>query len=108
MDSDSASEWVTQADLDLIKCETIENPDVTPEDLSIKFQRNALPEVTLGVLRIAKHHPDARLRLDASKYVMDRILGKPGTYITTGDDLPVEAIMNSVMNNIDQMLNSRK
>jgi hypothetical protein len=47
------------------------NPIVT--DLAAK----EAPDAFRGLVELSKTHPDARIRLDAYKYIIDRNMGKP-------------------------------
>ena len=48
------------------------------EQYSRRLMQEALPAVTKGLIFTAIHSVNERIRLDAQKYVMERVLGKPG------------------------------
>lgn len=50
----------------------------THQQYARRLMEESLPQVTKGLIFTAVHSVNDRIRLDAQKYLVDRILGKPG------------------------------
>ena len=48
------------------------------EQYSRRMMEDALPQVTKGLINTAIHSTNDRIRFDAQRYLMERVLGKPG------------------------------
>lgn len=61
------------------------------------FQENS-PAAALSIIHIAMYGSNERLRLDAAKYVTDRVLGRPGDDLLQdgGKDLPLDALIKQM------------
>lgn len=49
-----------------------------PEDTANRIFREAAPGAALSIVNMAMRDPNSRVRLTASTYVVDRVLGRPG------------------------------
>ena len=72
------------------------NPGETEKELARRLMKENLPQVTMNVINTALHGSNDRIRFDASKYVMERVLGKIGddTYETSKS--PLEELFDDV------------
>ena len=50
----------------------------THQQYARRLMEESLPQVTKGLIFTAVHSTNDRIRLDAQKYLVDRVLGKPG------------------------------
>jgi hypothetical protein len=59
------------------------------------FQENA-PGAAASIAHIALYGSNERLRLDAAKYISDRVLGRVGDDLGQGEDSPLDAMIRSM------------
>ncbi len=69
---------ISQEDLDAVVMERTVNPVEKPEQTAHRLIVENAPRVALGIVRLANGAASERVRLDASKYVIDRALGRIG------------------------------
>ena len=89
------------------------NPGETEKELARRLMKENLPQVTMNVINTALHGSNDRIRFDASKYIMERVLGKIGddTYETSKSPLEelfddVTAFVNSASDSANASANS--
>ena len=75
--------WVPQKAIEALTMyqqynEGTEKPE-TPVEFSQRLVHEWLPAVTMGMIHIALHSVDERIRMAAQKYLMDRSMGTPHT-----------------------------
>jgi hypothetical protein len=68
-------------------------PDETQAQTARRLMQENSPGAALSIIQIALYSPNDRLRLDASKYVIDRVLGRVGEDLNQGEDSPLEAAL---------------
>jgi hypothetical protein len=68
------------------------------------FKENA-PTAALSIIRMATHGSTERIKLDASKYILERVLGKIGE---DGEEIisPIEAVLNNLTRDAEKHANS--
>lgn len=65
----------------------------TPEQQARRLLKENTPSAVVAIIHIAMHGSNERLRLDAAKYITDRVLGRPGEDVNLGVDSPLEAAL---------------
>ena len=101
MDDD---EWVPAEALKSLQTERIVHSDETELQLSRRLMRENLPLITAGMIHTALHSQSERLRLDAQKYVMDRVLGKVGDDAFEGTVSPIDELTKALVSDTEEML----
>ena len=91
-----SKEWLADDALEALNIERSVRPDETHEQLSRRLLKENVPMATMSVINLALHGTNERLRLDAAKYVMDRVLGKPGEDVFDKDRSPLEELIDEV------------
>jgi hypothetical protein len=68
------------------------------------FKENA-PTAALSIIRMATHGSTERIKLDASKYILERVLGKVGD---DGEEIisPIDAVLNGLTRDAENHANS--
>jgi hypothetical protein len=93
---DLSTEWDSKAALESLVAETI---DVYQGD-TVKHAEMILHDnVALAALMIVhtiKHSPDEKKRLEASKYLIERVIGKAGEGKNAGDDV-LQSLLNEAI-----------
>lgn len=62
-----------------------------------------IPIVTQAMLHLAIHSASERIRFDASRYLMDRSLGRASEESVAPESTPVSEFLESVLQDIDQV-----
>ena len=89
--------WVTSADIDMLNAESRQIKEgETDEELARRIMRANLPSVAMGLAKMALYDTNANVRLRASQYLMDRVLGKPGEDVNVGVQSPLEQLMGEI------------
>lgn len=66
--------WDDPANLEALKMEREVHPDESPEDLVRRFLREAVPNVTQGLIKLALSASNENTKLNAQKVVLDMVL----------------------------------
>ena len=72
--------WIPEDALAEIAAERTkpEHDGETHQQYARRVMEESLPQVVKGLVFTAVHSTNDRIRLDAQKYLVDRVLGKPG------------------------------
>ena len=72
--------WIPEDALAEIAAERTkpEHDGETHQQYARRMMEESLPQVVKGLVFTAVHSTNDRIRLDAQKYLVDRVLGKPG------------------------------
>lgn len=76
------------------------NPQESNEEMARRLINEGVTTAVLGVLHIARHSQNERVRLDAQKYIVERALGR------VGDDAFVENPMNKFIKDVTQFVDA--
>ena len=91
-------DWVPDEAMKALVAERDVHPDETPEQTARRLLIENLGPVTLGLIHTALHGSTERTRLDAQKYVMERVLGRVGDDAYGAVDSPIESFLRGVEN----------
>lgn len=91
------SNWDPEAALRSLVTETQVMDGESPEQTMMRLFKENGPIAALSICQISQHSPNERLRLDASKYVMDRVLGRIGDADTTIESDPLEDLLSKIL-----------
>lgn len=80
----SLEEWVPDSALNYIKCERIAKPEVTDEERARNILTRAAPMAAMSVAYLAVSAAQENVRLAASKYIIDGVVG--GGFKANGDE----------------------
>ena len=94
-DDNEHQDWVPDEALDALTAEREFHPAEDEKQLTRRLFRENSPVAAMGIINTAKHDPNSRVRLDAQKYIIERVLGKVGDD-ATGDKLPLETFLAQV------------
>ena len=97
-------DWIPADALDKLKLERQVHDDETEQQLSRRLMRENLPVITAGLIHPAINDPSSRVRLDAQKYIMERVLGKVGDDAFEGTVSPIDALTAALVNDTEEML----
>ena len=97
-------DWIPADALDKLKLERQVHDDETEQQLSRRLMRENLPVITAGLIHTAINDPSSRVRLDAQKYIMERVLGKVGDDAYEGTVSPIDALTAALVNDTEEML----
>lgn len=73
------------------------HPDETPEQTANRIFKENLPNAARSIATLAMKGATERVRLDASKYIVERIMGKLGDAGTDPEDGPLTDLFGSVI-----------
>src|SRR5215213_7049992 len=81
--------WVPEESLRFLVEEKLLNPDETPVERAKRLMTENVDTAAATMIWIAKNSESERNRAEASKYIMERVLGRAGDAPATGtlDDL---------------------
>ncbi len=79
-------EWVPDDALNSLAMEQSVRPEETPEAITRRLMRENASVAALSIIHLSKHASTERMRLDASKYVLDRVLGRIGDDLSESND----------------------
>lgn len=80
------------------------HPEETQEELSHRLFKENAPGVAMSIVQIALQGSSERLKLDAGKYVIDRILGPVGKE-TYRADSPLDAMVRQMQQDAESAAN---
>lgn len=94
---DSDDSWIPDEALNSLVAERTVHPDESEEQLTRRLFRENSSSAALGIIHIAVYGTNERTRLDASKYVVERVLGKVGDDAFDAEKSPLELMLEGVM-----------
>lgn len=89
-------DWIPDEALDALTSERAVHPEEKPEQTARRLLLENLGQVTLGIIHTAIYGSSERIRLDAQKYVMERVLGRIGDDAYGAEVSPIEAFLAEV------------
>lgn len=81
------------------------HPEESQEQLSQRLFKENAPNVAMQIVHIALNGTSERLKLDAGKYVIDRVLGPLGRE-THRADSPLDAMVRQMQQDAENMANA--
>jgi len=73
------------------------HPDETPEQTANRIFKENLPAAARSIVTLAVNGGSERIKLDASKYVVERIMGRIGEAPDQPEDGPLADLFNVVL-----------
>ena len=98
--------WVPDAALKGLITEREVHPEESEEQLTRRLFRENSAAAALGIIHVSKHGQNERTRLDASKYIVERVLGKVGDDAYEGEKSPLELLMAGVLQSAESFANN--
>lgn len=90
-------EWVPAVAIEELTLKRALQDVEDPVKLANDIMKDALPLVTMGMTHTAIHEPNALIRTNAQKYVMDRMLGAVGNPTKPESEAPAwQKIFDSI------------
>jgi hypothetical protein len=80
-------EWLPDAALDALQCERAVQSDLTDEELARKILMTAAPMAAQSVAYLSVHASAENIRLAASRYIIDGVVGGGFKTGGAGDDI---------------------
>lgn len=90
INSANSREWVSDDALASLATERQLHEDETEEGTARRLMRENVGVATLSIIHLATHGSNDRLRLDASKYIVERVLGRVGDDAFGDERSPLE------------------
>ena len=106
-DTVSGKEWIADDALECMITEKSFHPGETNPKTAKRLMDENAPVVAMSLIHLAIHSKSERTRLDAGRYIMDRILGRVGEELLPTEDSPIDQFVHSVMNDIDAVVAGR-
>jgi hypothetical protein len=75
------------------------------EEQTKRHLDQAAPAAAMSIVNIALYSHDERRKLDASKYVVDRLLGRIGEEKQSAQGNPLEALLGDVVRTAEELAN---
>lgn len=100
------ADWVPEAAVEALNMERTLHEDETNEQMSRRLLREAAPIITQGIINTAIRGSTDRVRLDAQKYVLDRVLGKVGDDSYEDNKSPLEKLTELLTRDAEEYANS--
>lgn len=94
--SDNDRSWIPDAAIEGLKMERSLNPGETDIELTRKLFRESAPAAATAIVHVALYGQNEKIRVDAAKYVVERVLGRPGEENANGRS-PLEELMEGVI-----------
>lgn len=100
-------EWLPDKVLEVVKMERDLNESVTDETLTERYLIRSAPVAALSVAHLSKHSADPRVRLAASTYIIDKVLGRTGVGVgllsgANSGQSPVDQLMSKLSELVEQ------
>jgi hypothetical protein len=100
-------EWISDEALESVKLNRALHPEESLAEATRRVFRENSPIAAQAIAHIAIHDPNTRVRLDAAKYVVERVLGKPGEENPHGRT-PLDALMEGIVTEVEEYANKGK
>jgi hypothetical protein len=100
-------DWLPASAIEALNQERTIITGETQEQTARRLMRENAPGATLAIVHIALYGANERLRLDAGKYILDRVLGRPGDDLGEGADSPLETALRRMQEAAEVHANRR-
>jgi hypothetical protein len=97
-------EWISDEALAAVKMNKQLHPEESEIEMTRRVFRENSPMAAQAIAHMAIHSSNERVRLDSAKYVVERVLGKPGEENPHGRT-PLEALMDGIVTEVEQYAN---
>ena len=97
-------EWLAEEALQALQADYDIFKDETQEQTTNRILREALPTIAVGLVHTALHDRDSKVRLAASKEVMDRVLGKSTVNVQVSNENPLEALQKKMLEAAENLI----
>jgi len=101
-----AAEWDPDKALESLAMEKTVDETITDEALARKLFKEASPRAALSIINLAMHSPTEAVRLKASMYITDRVLGPAGAQLMGDDTDPLASLLGDVITQIEEHANT--
>lgn len=92
-------EWNVEDALRSLEIERTVHGDLTSEQIAKNiFDENLVP-AALAIVHLAQHSPNEKMRMDAAKYVLERIMGRIGDPPRESAENPLEKLLADIVDN---------
>lgn len=88
-------EWVTDDELARMKLEDAVHGNETHEERTLRIFRENAAFAAQSIVALSRRSDSERVRLDASKYVVERVLGRIDDGGAVAD--PIEKLLNDIV-----------
>lgn len=93
----SRREWVPEEALDSLVTERTMREEESEEQLARRLLRENAGIAVHSIVHVAIHGTNERSRLDASKYILERVLGRVGDDAFGQPDSPIQSFVDEVI-----------
>lgn len=100
--------WVPDEALEGMIMEREYHPEESNPKTTKRLMDENAPVVAMSLIHLALHSGSERTRLDAGKYIMDRVLGRVGEELIPTEDSPIEKFVSEVMSDIEAVTGGRE
>jgi hypothetical protein len=101
-----ASYWDSDEAFAAVKMEKTVNPHESNASLTRRLFEEAAPQAALTLVHLAQHATNENTRMNAAKYVTERVLGKIGDD-TEGTSTPLESLLEEMHQTIENHANGK-
>ena len=92
-------DWDIEDALRSMEIEKQIHRDQSSGDIAARiFDENTVP-AALALVHLAQHSPNEKIRMDAAKYVLERVMGRLGDEAKSGADNPLEKLLADIVSN---------
>lgn len=95
---DNEDTWVPDDALRALQMERDLSPSETQGELANRIFRENAPAAAASIVHTALHGTNERIRLDAAKYTVERLLGRVGDGNPSAAANPLDAFINALEN----------
>jgi hypothetical protein len=96
-------EWVPDEQLKSLVMERTVHDEESQEDMSRRMLRETAPAAAASIVHLAVYGTTEKMRLDASKYVLERVLGPAGSNV--GETNPVRDLLEGLVRDAEAHAN---
>ena len=87
--------WIPSDAIASLAAERQVHPEETEEDTARRLLKENVDRAVLGIVHISQHGGSEKIRFDASKYIVERVLGKAGEEVAAEQN-PIEEFLNKI------------
>lgn len=95
--------WIADEALEAMIMEREYHPKEDNAQTSRRIVNENAPVVVQSLIHLAIHSSSERIRLDAGKYLTDRVLGKVGEESSPSEDSPIVEFLKDVRYDIESL-----